>query len=77
MPGADQTLPAGQLPAPSALILGQPLRNLRGPQTTTAVSMPMMGTEDNVEHAHLLCTKWLSPTKLADLVKTKGNNCCG
>ena len=34
--------------------------------------MPMAGTVENAEHAHLLSTRWLTPQKLAELVKSKG-----
>ncbi|KLO08456.1 hypothetical protein SCHPADRAFT_835344 [Schizopora paradoxa] len=72
IPGNGDALHVGQLPAPSALLLGQPLRNPPKLPTSTAVSMPIAGTEDNAEHAHLLSTRWLTPQKLAELVKTKG-----
>ncbi|KAI5116616.1 hypothetical protein M0805_009197 [Coniferiporia weirii] len=66
------SLPVGQVPVPSALILGQSPHNAA--KTAGKASTPVMTSfeEFDPDHAHLLANKWLSATKLNELVKTKG-----
>lgn len=61
----------GRVPAPSSLILGQPPRNPPNP-TLVARTSTVVGSEDSLENAHLLANKWMSASRLAELVKTKG-----
>ncbi|KAH8118743.1 hypothetical protein DFH11DRAFT_1502596 [Phellopilus nigrolimitatus] len=64
----------GQVPAPSAVILGQPLHHPPAPPSvgqTASIAIPTW-LEQDPDHAHLLANKWLSATKLNELARTKG-----
>lgn len=63
---------ASQVPVPSALILGQPLRNPPKVVTSGQVSMPSITTNENPEHAYLLAHKWHGTEKLRRLAKKTG-----
>lgn len=64
---------ASQVPVPSALILGQPLRN-PPPKVIKSgkVSMPSIVASENPEHAYLLANKWLGTDKLKKLAEQNG-----
>ena len=64
---------ASQVPVPSALILGQPLRKAPQAIKSGKVSMPSIAASENSEHAYLLANKWLGTDKLLQLAEEKGS----
>lgn len=71
--------PSGsQVPAFSSAILGQPPKNppkflAATKKRSTAVTMPVLTTNQNPEHAHILATRWMNASKLAEMVKETGS----
>lgn len=65
----------GQFPAPSNTILGLPPKQAvatGGHKRTIDMSLPGNEQHTNPDHAHLLATKWLNASKLAELVRDEG-----
>lgn len=68
-----QPTPVGQVPAPSNAILGiPPKKPARAKPVDTSPAVPEQ--HGNPDHAELLANKWLSTSKLAELVRTEGSS---
>ncbi|KAF8969444.1 hypothetical protein BDZ97DRAFT_244549 [Flammula alnicola] len=67
--------PIRQLSAPSNAILGIPSKQTEasaGHKRTINMNLPGNDQHTNPDHAHLLATKWLNASKLAELVRDEG-----
>ncbi|KAG6831392.1 hypothetical protein H0H92_010994 [Tricholoma furcatifolium] len=73
-PSVVPTLPPSQTPVPPGpvLVATNPGPSVVHHKRLLDMSLPGTAHQTNPDHAHLLATKWLSTTKLSELVKSEG-----